>query len=129
MGSKGSAGQGSPCFMGSLAALFTIIVWGTTFISTKVLFADFSPVEILFFRFVMGFGTLLLAFPRRLKTSVYIYMVPVIAVVASALVLKEPMTWVSAVGTVMAAVGLTVRTDQRVCRFGLISIHFRLAYK
>lgn len=39
---------------GHLAALFTILVWGTTFISTKVLLADFQPVEILFFRFVLG---------------------------------------------------------------------------
>ncbi|MDE7286130.1 MAG: DMT family transporter [Lachnospiraceae bacterium] len=52
---------------GHLAALFTIIVWGTTFISTKVLLVDFSPVEILFFRFVMGFAALFLACPHRLK--------------------------------------------------------------
>lgn len=40
------------------------------------------------------------------KTSVYIYMVPVITVVTSVLVLKEPVTWVSLVGTVMAVAGL-----------------------
>ena len=40
------------------------------------------------------------------KTSVYIYMVPVITVVTSVLVLKEPVTWISAVGTVMAVAGL-----------------------
>ena len=39
------------------------------------------------------------------KTSVYIYMVPVITVVTSVLILKEPMTWISAVGTVMAVAG------------------------
>ena len=59
MGNRKSAGH--------LAALFTIIIWGTTFISTKVLLADFRPVEILFFRFVMGFAVLLLAYPRRMK--------------------------------------------------------------
>ncbi|MDE5908287.1 MAG: DMT family transporter [Lachnospiraceae bacterium] len=52
---------------GHLAALFTIIVWGTTFISTKVLLVDFRPVEILFFRFVMGFAALFLVCPHRLK--------------------------------------------------------------
>lgn len=52
---------------GHLAALFTIIIWGTTFISTKVLLTDFQPVEILFFRFVMGFIALLIVCPRRLK--------------------------------------------------------------
>ncbi len=52
---------------GHLAALFTIVIWGTTFISTKVLLTDFKPVEILFFRFVMGFVALLLACPYRMK--------------------------------------------------------------
>ena len=205
-------GMGNRKSAGHLAALFTIIIWGTTFISTKVLLADFKPVEILFFRFVIGFAALLLVCPHRMKlgdcrlelnptgdilavlaafvwacysiltrkissfgypvilttrrtffygilfmvpalfffdfeiglerfadmahllnilylgwgasalcfvtwnfavkalgavkTSVYIYMVPVITVVTSVLVLKEPVTWVSLVGTVMAVAGL-----------------------
>ena len=37
---------------GHLASLFTILIWGTTFISTKILLVGFRPVEILFFRFV-----------------------------------------------------------------------------
>ena len=52
---------------GHLSALLTSIVWGTTFISTKILLVDFQPVEILFFRFVMGLLALLLVYPRRLK--------------------------------------------------------------
>ncbi len=52
---------------GHLAALVTILIWGTTFISTKVLLVDFEPIEILFFRFVMGFLALLIACPRRIK--------------------------------------------------------------
>ena len=60
--------MGSKRIAGCLAALFTIIIWGTTFISTKVLLADFRPVEILFFRFVMGFAALLLVCPHRLKS-------------------------------------------------------------
>lgn len=52
---------------GHLAALFTITIWATTFISTKVLLIDFQPVEILFFRFIMGFIMLLIAYPKRLK--------------------------------------------------------------
>lgn len=54
---------------GHLAALLTIVIWGTTFISTKILLADFQPVEILFFRFVLGFLALLAACPRMLKTT------------------------------------------------------------
>lgn len=49
------------------AALLTILIWGTTFISTKVLLTSFQPVEILFLRFVLGFLTLCLIYPRRLR--------------------------------------------------------------
>ena len=52
--------------IGHLSALLTIIIWGTTFISTKILLTDFQPVEILFFRFVMGLLVLLLVYPHRL---------------------------------------------------------------
>lgn len=52
---------------GHLAALFTILIWGTTFISTKILLADFQPVEILFFRFIMGYLVLLTAYPHSIK--------------------------------------------------------------
>ena len=52
---------------GHLAALFTILIWGTTFISTKILLEDFLPVEILFFRFVMGYLLLWPVCLRRMK--------------------------------------------------------------
>ena len=52
---------------GHLCALLTILIWGTTFISTKVLLAAFQPVEILFFRFMIGLLALLVICPRRLK--------------------------------------------------------------
>lgn len=53
--------------VGHLAALVTVLIWGTTFISTKVLLVDFQPVEILFFRFVMGFVALMIVYPRRMR--------------------------------------------------------------
>lgn len=52
---------------GHLSALLTILIWGTTFISTKVLLVDFQPIEILFFRFVMGLLALLVVYPHRMK--------------------------------------------------------------
>lgn len=52
---------------GHLAALLTILIWGTTFISTKILLADFQPVEILFFRFIIGYSVLLTVYPQRVK--------------------------------------------------------------
>ncbi len=64
---KGKYPMGNRRLAGHLAALFTIIIWGTTFISTKILLVDFKPVEILFFRFVMGFAALFLVCPHRMK--------------------------------------------------------------
>ncbi len=61
--------MGNKKTIGHLAALLTIIIWGTTFISTKILLTDFQPVEILFFRFVMGFAVLTALCPKRLKTA------------------------------------------------------------
>ena len=52
-----------------LLSLITIIVWGTTFISTKMLLKDFSPVEILFFRFIMGYAALWAIYPKFLKSK------------------------------------------------------------
>lgn len=53
--------------MGHIAALLTIVIWGTTFISTKILLVDFTPIEILFFRFLLGLLTLIIVYPKRLK--------------------------------------------------------------
>ena len=52
---------------GHMLACMTILIWGTTFISTKVLLKTFSPVEILFIRFVMGYLALWLVCPRILR--------------------------------------------------------------
>lgn len=52
---------------GHAAALITMLVWGTTFISTKVLLKSFAPIEILFFRFILGFTALWIFYPHRLK--------------------------------------------------------------
>ena len=52
---------------GHLAALLTIFIWGTTFISTKILLKDFQPIEILLFRFLLGAAALFLVCPRRIK--------------------------------------------------------------
>lgn len=54
---------------GHLVALLTIIIWGTTFISTKILLDVFSPVEILFIRFIIGYLALLVIAPKHLRTA------------------------------------------------------------
>ncbi len=57
----------NPQAAGHLSALVTILIWGTTFISTKVLLVAFEPVEILFIRFVLGLIALVIVCPHRLK--------------------------------------------------------------
>ena len=52
---------------GHIMALITIVIWGTTFISTKILLEDFTPVEILFSRFLLGVLALIAVYPKRLK--------------------------------------------------------------
>lgn len=52
-----------------IAAFFTIIAWGITFISTKILLRDFTPMEILFSRFFIGWLALWAMCPRWLPFS------------------------------------------------------------
>lgn len=55
-------------FTGHLAALFTIIVWGTTVISsTKLLEAGLSTAEVIICRFLLAFILLNIIYPPRLK--------------------------------------------------------------
>ena len=49
--------------LGHTFALLVTIVWGTTFISTKVLLTGLRPVEVLFLRFALGFAALCLLYP------------------------------------------------------------------
>ena len=50
-GDKESVLENKKILIGHAAALFTILVWGTTYVSTKVLLVDFAPIDILFLRF------------------------------------------------------------------------------
>lgn len=52
---------------GHAAALFSVIFWGTTFISTKVLLEDFTPFEILMIRFAIGYLILWILKPGKFK--------------------------------------------------------------
>lgn len=50
-----------------LIALFTVLVWGTTFVSTKVLLDTFTPLWILLIRFAIGTVALCASRPHILK--------------------------------------------------------------
>lgn len=53
--------------LGHVLACGTQIMWGATFVSTKVLLNYFQPVEVLFTRAVLAFIALLIFFPHHLK--------------------------------------------------------------
>ena len=55
--------------LGHLLAIFTIMIWSTTFVSTKILLKTFTPMEILFYRFTLGLLFLFLMYPKRLKLN------------------------------------------------------------
>ncbi len=51
--------------LGHLLCITCVLIWGTTFISTKYLLIAYTPVEILFIRFLLGLATLYIACPKR----------------------------------------------------------------
>ncbi|MDD3347349.1 DMT family transporter [Oscillibacter sp.] len=54
---------------GYLFALFTITVWGSTFISSKLLLEFYTPSQIMLTRFLLAYGALWLLRPRKLSLS------------------------------------------------------------
>ncbi len=55
--------------VGHILALITIIVWGSTFISTKMLLSEFTPVQIMLCRFAIAYVVLWLIRPKIDKTE------------------------------------------------------------
>lgn len=54
---------------GHFFAIFTILVWGSTFSSTKALLDSFSSYEILILRFVVAYICLFMFYPKILKPT------------------------------------------------------------
>ena len=52
---------------GHVLACGTQIMWGATFVSSKVLLEHFLPSEVLFVRVVLAFLALLIVYPHYLK--------------------------------------------------------------
>lgn len=52
---------------GHILALFSMLVWGTTFIATKLLLKHFTSLEIMLFRFLLGYIALFAASPKIFK--------------------------------------------------------------
>ena len=53
--------------LGHIAAITAVVIWGTTFISSKILLRTLQPTELLILRFVIGFLTLTLIRRRFFK--------------------------------------------------------------
>ncbi len=54
---------------GYLFALFTITVWGSTFISSKLLLQYYTPSQIMLTRFLLAYGALWLLRPKKLALT------------------------------------------------------------
>ena len=54
-------------FHGHLAAIFSVVIWGMTFIFSKIMLTVFTPLEILIYRFGLGILALAVIYPHRLK--------------------------------------------------------------
>ena len=97
---------------GHLAALITIFIWGTTFISTKLLLVDFKPIEILFFRFLLGLLLLIIIYPKKISGTTKkqeITIAPFFTAVLSYLVLKEERLKRNFfIGFVLAMIGISL---------------------
>lgn len=48
----------------NLIALITVVIWATTFISSKILLSVFTPLEVMFYRFVIAYLLLLIIHPK-----------------------------------------------------------------
>lgn len=51
------------------AALFVVLIWGTTFVSTKILLKSLSPIEIMFYRYLIAYAALFLLHPKVKKPA------------------------------------------------------------
>ncbi len=49
---------------GHLIAFGTVFIWSVTFVATKILLISFTPAEILFIRFLLGFTALFIIYPK-----------------------------------------------------------------
>ena len=49
-----------------IAGILTAVIWGTTFISTKVLLEDFEPIAVLIYRFIIAYVALSIIKPKPL---------------------------------------------------------------
>ena len=52
-----------------LIAIIVVFIWGITFISTKMLLNELKPAEIMFYRYIIAYISLILVYPKFHKSS------------------------------------------------------------
>lgn len=52
-----------------LIAIIVVSIWGITFISTKMLLNELKPAEIMFYRYIIAYISLILVYPKFHKSS------------------------------------------------------------
>lgn len=105
-----------------LIALFTVAVWGITFVSTKVLLVTFSPLWILLLRFILGTLALCLLRPHILhltkRNHEWLFIAAGATGIAAYYLLENialVFTTATAVGVIVAASPLFTALLQAVC--------------
>ena len=91
-----------------LVALFTIFVWGTTFVSTKVLLVNLSPLWILLLRFAIGLIVLCALRPHILRLDERRHELLFVAAGATGIAAYYLLENVALVFTTATAVGVIV---------------------
>lgn len=91
-----------------LIALLTIFVWGITFVSTKILLVDFTPLWILMLRFAVGFLALCILRPHILKLKERRHELMFVAAGATGIAAYYLMENIALVFTTATAVGVIV---------------------
>lgn len=94
-----------------LIALFTVFVWGITFVSTKVLLNDLTPLQILLLRFAIGFIVLCSLRPHLLDLKKRDHELLFIAAGATGIAAYYLLENVALVYTSTTAVGVIVASS------------------
>lgn len=103
------------------AVIAVIVVWGVTFASTRVLLEEFSALEINIARFALAWVALacFVLWSRAcrvigmVRTTIGLYLTPVVGVAFAALFLKERLTWLSVAGGVLILGGVAIANMRR----------------
>lgn len=97
--------------IGHIFTFITIAIWSTAFVSNKVLIEYLSPIEIMIFRFILGYIVLLFAYPQfkmpnNLKDELFFFVIGALGIFVYFLFENFALKWTQAtnVGLFMGAI-------------------------